>query len=287
MTLANQLPVLALPQSKASLNFGPLQANTFMPNEAHDETPSRNAGPTSAYRDPFRTACMLKVGDYTRTSCSSGQVLLTDCPGIAALVPGSLDTLLLGFGPYFGQWGFAVVESQPWTLGTGAAYWDFKTAHKYAFAAARGAEEKGSVPTSGGEFRAGRLASIQASFALPMRALAKILGRSPTQLYKWLDPEEIVSLQESSERRIATVERLARLWDRKSNSPMGELRRYVLPSGKTIVDILAADDIDEAAAENALTEIASQLEIRPFSLAERLKQKGFARRRRHLPDDDD
>jgi phage antirepressor YoqD-like protein len=120
-----------------------------------------------------------------------------------------------------------------------------------------------------------------------MRALAKILGRSPTQLYKWLDPEEIVILQEASERRIATVEKMARLWDRQANSSMGELRRCVLSSGKTIVDILAADDIDEAEAENALSEIAKQLEMRPLSLAQRLKQKGFARRRRDLPDDDD
>jgi hypothetical protein len=287
MTLAKQLPVFAPAQHKASWHFGPALANLWMQNETPDETPSQNKGLTSAYRDPFRSACVLTVGDYTRTSCSSGQLLLTDCPGIAALVVSSLDTLVLGYGLYFGAWRLAVVDAQPFNRTTGAGYSNIQPAYEYAPSAASVVDKQDLAPTSGGELRAKRIASIQGSFALPMRALAKILGRSPTQLYKWLDPEEVVSLQESSEQRIAIIEQLARSWDEQSKAPIGELRRQVLSSGKTIVDILSANPIDEPLAEKALTEIARQFKAHPLSLAQRLKQKGFVRRRRQLPDDDD
>ena len=288
MTLASLLPVPGLGQYQASWHFGPStsRANILIQNEPHDET-TPSTGLASAYRDPFQAACTFAVGDYTRTSSLSGQNLLTDCPGISALFTAAFDAQVLACGPYIGAWGVAVVDPQPWILTTGAGYSDFQTASRYAYSTLRADAEQNFGAASSGELRADRIASIQASFTFPLRVLAKVLRRSPTQLYKWLDPEEAVSLQESSERRIATIERLARSWDRRAKAPIGELRRHVLSSGKTIVDVLAADPIDEPAAERALAEIATQLVARPLSLAQRMQQKGFVRRRRHLPDDDD
>jgi hypothetical protein len=258
--------------------FSPFQLS--LDEQALDEGPYHVTGRASAYRNPLQPTCVVAAVDYTRTSSASCTTILADCPGIAALISfGGSDAFALGTGADLRRWGVAIVDPQPWVLGTSAYF-----APEGNFSKRKATPRPKSVLS--GASRANRLASIQSSLALPLRIFAQVLGRSPTQLYKWLDPTEVVDLQKSSEQRIGVIEQIARSWDRRAKSPLGTSRKHVLSNGRTIVDILVADSIDERAAEAALSEIAEQLEERPMSLSRRMQQRGFSRRRRKLPDDD-
>jgi len=258
--------------------FSPFQLS--LDEQALDEGPYRVTGRASAYRNPLQPTCVVSAIDYTRTSSASYPTILSDFPGIAALISfGGSDTFALGTGADLRRWGVAIVDPQPWVLGTSAF-----------FAPEENLSKRKTTPrlksALSGASRVNRLSTIQSYLALPLRVFSQVLGRSPTQLYKWLDPTEVVDLQKSSEQRISVIEQIAKSWDRRAKTPLGASRKHVLSNGCTIVDILVADNIDERAAEAALSEIAKQLEEKPMSLSRRMRQHGFSRRRRQLPDDD-
>ena len=170
----------------------------------------------------------------------------------------------------------------PCLWGTSAQLVAFDHLHavvRKAAVAARG-------PSNAAKRRVERIAKIQSAFALPLRVLADVLDRSPTQIYKWLDVNEELDLQEASQRRLDSIEGLANRWLSYSSTPLGALRKEQIGNGKTIVDILAEDTIDPAAAEVGFKLLAERQKDEPRTLTQRLRDRGFKPVRRTLPDDD-
>lgn len=134
--------------------------------------------------------------------------------------------------------------------------------------------------------RVQRLARIQAAFGFPIKVLAEILRRSRTQIYKWLDPEEVVDLQGESLLRLQQIARLAERWLTESATPLDSLAREPLPSGGTVVDLLSAPVLDEEAILAAFKHLRDLTKAQSQTLSQQLAVRGFGRRKITLPDDD-
>jgi hypothetical protein len=141
-------------------------------------------------------------------------------------------------------------------------------------------------PSQRARLRVQRFAAIQSAFAFPMRVLADVLQRSPTQLYKWLDVNEEIDLNYISEKRVNSLERLAELWTKGSSSPLGQARKSVSKDGRSALDLLKADNIDEQAVENLFKQLVNDRAITDKTISQRMREKGFRRTRRPLPDDE-
>ena len=146
---------------------------------------------------------------------------------------------------------------------------------------------KNSLDAIGRKHRipADSIAYIQSAFAFPMRVVAQVLGISPTQLYKWLDAKSKVDLHESSQRRLDSIYQLASRWLRYSELPIGKDRKLPAFGGRTIVDLLSADQLDTDAINEAFVKLGSH-KSRNVSRSQRLLARGITPRRHPLPDDD-
>jgi len=130
--------------------------------------------------------------------------------------------------------------------------------------------------------------SIQAVLGLPMGDLARVLGLSRAELYKWLDDSEDLKLHEGFRRRLGAVERIAGRWRERSGAPFVSVAHEPLAAGQSAFSMLVADLIDEAAIVGAFDELLARLTVRPRSRSQRLADAGFTRRPsiRALPPDD-
>lgn len=140
-----------------------------------------------------------------------------------------------------------------------------------------------TIPASRKQF-----VSIQAVLGLPMADLARVLGISRAELYRWLDDSGDMTLHEGFRRRLEAVERIAGRWRERSGAPFVSVVHEPLAAGRSAFSMLVADVIDEAAIVGAFDELLVRLNVRPRSRSQRLADAGFARRpsARALPADE-
>lgn len=143
------------------------------------------------------------------------------------------------------------------------------------------------APSAAAKLRVERLARIQAALGLPTHAFAEVLRVSRPGLYKWLDASKGIALQEASRQRLAAVERLAKLWRERSNAPLNSVAHEPLEGGRTVLELLTADVLDEVAVFRAFDEAAAKLQGKPKSLSQRMAEAGFTRRPSHRSISDD
>jgi hypothetical protein len=144
------------------------------------------------------------------------------------------------------------------------------------------------APTAAARLRVQRLSAIQAALGLPTRDLAVVLGISRQALYQWLDATRRIRLHEASQNRLSSVERIAKRWSERSNTPLGAIANE--PLGKR------PDDIEHAIGcrdqrgfgDGGFRRTLARLQGKPKSRSQRLADAGFKRRPspRSLPSDE-
>ena len=112
--------------------------------------------------------------------------------------------------------------------------------------------------------RVERLSKIQAALGLPMQALAQVLRISRPGLYKWFDASKDITLQQASRQRLDVVERLAKLWTERSSAPLALVAYEPLASGRTVLELLFEEALDEAVVLDAcFDEVVAKLQAKP------------------------
>lgn len=103
-----------------------------------------------------------------------------------------------------------------------------------------------------------------------------------------VDVSNDVKLQGASRERLAAVERIAKQWRERSTAPLGSVAHEPLADGHTVLAMMVAEHIDEAAVVGALDELLAKLQGKPKSRSQKLADAGFKRRpsSRSLPSDD-
>ena len=121
-----------------------------------------------------------------------------------------------------------------------------------------------------------------------MQTLATILRISRPALYKWLDVEDQVQPHADNRERLIAVERIAQKWRVRSPSPLSSVAYETLANGRTIIDMLSADNINESDTFRSLDELVAKLQGKPNSLSQRMMEAGYSRRpsRRAIADDE-
>ncbi len=144
------------------------------------------------------------------------------------------------------------------------------------------------TPTAAARLRVERLAAIQAMLGLSTSDLAQALGLSRPGLYKWLDASNDVKLQGASRERLAAVERIAKQWRERSTAPLSSVAHEPLANGRSVLEIMVSEILDETAVAGALDEVLTKLQGKPKSRSQKLADAGFKRRpsSRSLPSDD-
>lgn len=128
------------------------------------------------------------------------------------------------------------------------------------------------------KLRVDRLSKIQASFGIPMTDLAAILAITRQSLYKWLDSEREIVLQEASRERLVSIERLAAAWSNSNSAPLSLAAKEPLASGQSILNLLAQPVLNEDAIKEAFAELLGRLAAMPKSLSQRMTEAGYKRR---------
>jgi hypothetical protein len=136
--------------------------------------------------------------------------------------------------------------------------------------------------------RVDRLTSIQASFGLPIQALAEVLGVSRPNLYKWLDASKDIGLQEANVRRLASVHLLAERWRQMCSVPLSSVMHEPLANGSTVLGMLESETIDSDAVISAFDELQARLSTQMKTRSQLRAEAGFKRRPsvRALPSDE-
>lgn len=129
--------------------------------------------------------------------------------------------------------------------------------------------------------RVDRLATIQTSLGFPLQTLARVLGISRPNLYKWLDASRNISLQAETRGRLAAIEKIAALWRRRTNMPLSLVMNDPLSTGKTALELLTNHDLDEEVVADAFDELVEKVSGRPRTRSERRAEAGFKRRKSH------
>ena len=159
-------------------------------------------------------------------------------------------------------------------------------ASKEAFQKAAAAAK--AAPSAAARLRVERLAALQAALGLSTSNLAQALGLSRPGLYKWLDASSDVKLQGASRERLAAVERIAKQWRERSTAPLSSVSNEPLADGRTVLAMMVADQVDEAAVVGAFDELLAKLAGKPKTRSQKLAEAGFKRRpsAKSLPSDE-
>jgi hypothetical protein len=149
--------------------------------------------------------------------------------------------------------------------------------HPGTFAMARAAPTL-EITKTPAALRVERLSAIQAALALPWQELAEVLRISRPNLYKWLDASKDITVQADNRQRLAAIERVSKLWREQTGAPLSAVIHEPLASGLTALQMLKADEIDEAALGRAFKELVGRLHQRPKTRSQRRAEAGFKRR---------
>ncbi len=120
-----------------------------------------------------------------------------------------------------------------------------------------------------------KLAGIRRYLSMSVTDMAKVLHvRRPT-IYSWLRNEP--SLRAEHARRLEAIYKNARGWRAISSKPVGEFLNRPLTSGPTLLTLLCAKKLDEAAITSRFLQIheAQSLSPRRVSVLEAAKKRGL------------
>lgn len=143
-----------------------------------------------------------------------------------------------------------------------------------------------SSAQSASRMRVDRLARIQAALGFSLQDLARVVAISRAQLYKWLDPERDIQLQEDSRTRLSRIEQFAEQWASISAKPLSAFAHEPLSGGSDIVTLMSATRLNVSAIAEGLNQLASGMGSRK-SVTEAMRERGFRQRpsARSLPSD--
>lgn len=127
-----------------------------------------------------------------------------------------------------------------------------------------------------GQIRADRLAQIQAAFGFSLQDLARVLGISRAQLYKWLDSEREIQLHEESRNRLSQILELASDWRGLSPLTLNTFAHEPVPGASDIVSLMSQQDLNMGTLRIGLHHLASR--TTPRTATEQLGERGFRRR---------
>lgn len=136
--------------------------------------------------------------------------------------------------------------------------------------------------------RASRLSVIQSSFGASMKMLSEILRISRPQLYKWFDTSQLIRLQDESISRLIAVEQLAREWTALSPMPLASWVHEQPIDRQSLLEMLTAPSLELDEIDRAFRLVAQQLQNKPKSRGQLMRDAGFTRQITHrsLPSDE-
>jgi hypothetical protein len=132
-----------------------------------------------------------------------------------------------------------------------------------------------STPAAG-QIRADRLAQIQSAFGFSLQDLARVLGISRAQLYKWLDSDREIQLQEESRSRLSQILELASEWRQLSPLGLNAFAHEPVPGASDIVALMSQPDLNMSDLRLGLHHLAARTS--PRTGTEQLRERGFRRR---------
>lgn len=127
-----------------------------------------------------------------------------------------------------------------------------------------------------GQMRADRLAQIQTAFGFNLQDLARVLGISRAQLYKWLDSEREIQLHEESRSRLSQILELASDWRGLSPLTLNTFAHEPVPGASDIVSLMSQQSLNMDTLRMGLHHLATR--TTPRTATEQLRERGFRRR---------
>jgi len=120
-----------------------------------------------------------------------------------------------------------------------------------------------------------KIAAIRHYLSLNMTELATVLNVGRPTVYAWATAP--AALKSKHRERIDAIYELARYWRSYSSIPMGNLVRESLPGGKTMVDLLSADELSAETAQKGMLQIKEKQEQidKPLSVAQIAARAGI------------
>lgn len=100
------------------------------------------------------------------------------------------------------------------------------------------------------------IAAIRSSLSLQIKELAVIVGVQRTHVYSWINGESQPAAQHRD--RLQQVYRLARRWNQLCQFPAEDLIRRPETDGRSILDLLKDEDIDEPTIARRLEVLARE-----------------------------
>lgn len=125
-----------------------------------------------------------------------------------------------------------------------------------------------------------QVSAIKAAFGLTISQLAKVLRVERQTVYDWMDEENPPQIQGYKRERLAAIQRLAIQWNQFCPWPAGkEIATYAV-DGKTLLDLLSADTLDETHLQTVMRGLSKRVKDEwqskeERSLASRLRARGF------------
>jgi DNA-binding transcriptional regulator YiaG len=125
-----------------------------------------------------------------------------------------------------------------------------------------------------------RVSAIKAAFGLTISQLAQVLHVQRQTIYDWLDEDHPPQVQGHKRERLAAIQRWAIQWNARCPWPAGKGVASYAVEGNTLLDLLAADVLDEARLTTVLRGLSEQVKAEwqlreQRSLANRLRARGF------------
>ncbi len=113
-----------------------------------------------------------------------------------------------------------------------------------------------------------KVSAIRHYLSLNMTELAAVLNVGRPTVYAWATAPAAPKSKHRD--RVDAIYELARCWRSQSSTPMGSLVRELLPGGKTMVDLLSADELSSETAQKGMLQIKEKQEqiAKPLSLAQ-------------------
>jgi DNA-binding XRE family transcriptional regulator len=127
---------------------------------------------------------------------------------------------------------------------------------------------------------ADRISEIKAAFGLTVSQLAQVIQVQRQTIYDWMDEDHPPQVQGHKRERLAAIQRWAIQWNALCPWPAGKGVASYAVEGNTLLDLLAADVLDEARLATVLRGLSEQVKAEwrrkeERSLANRLRARGF------------
>lgn len=120
-----------------------------------------------------------------------------------------------------------------------------------------------------------KVAGIRHYLSLNMTELAAVLNVGRPTVYAWASVSAAVKPKHRY--RVDAIYELARYWRSLSSVPMGLLVRESLPGGRSMIDLLSAEDLNVETVQKAMLQIKEQQDRieKPLSATQIAAKAGF------------